>query len=987
MHATHSRKSPRSFTIRCFSGALLVVLLLTRAGTLYAQTPFFADGQTSWRVYLAATSAPAVRYAVEELTNALKQVSGADFPVQQGGEVPASGAIVVGDLTDPLIAGLARELKLEPGEVEQSAVKTIDERLFLAGNQPRGALYAVYGFLNQQLGVRWLWPGESGTFMPPRAQWTLPQLAQTHTPGYPFRGFHLCGDWRDHQAFRRWMARNFVNVHRHAAPVAEQRLGFHSMYSSHNAHLRADRYFADHPDYFAEIDGKRYPSSICMSHPEVLAEVARNLLDYLRRQPQIEILSIFPSDNQDYCRCADCAKMDLSTAWFTFYNRLTDRLKAEYPRLKFATIAYQGYREVPAVPVRNTLFVEYATYGRCNAHPFSDTNCTRNAHVLQAFDAWEKTGVPVGNYGYEFDVFRRNACFTPFFTMIEDAIREGHRRGQAALITEVVLSPRTGPVTSVLAVQNRLPTYLYAQLMWDPSRAADELLADWCRTAYGDAAAPMLDYFRAMGESWTDMDRHPGILGDAMSVADAFVTEALQTRVERAFDQAAAALVAQAPSAWRDRAQEAVAREQILYKQWRDLADQKRGGVPLVNAPRLDTATNLTDAVCQPVRLSAGDPATAADVRVAWSRDALLIRWRCGEPQPGELRAQAAARDQGVLDDDAVEAEVTVGLSGESACFAVNSRGVQADVRRSTVGVMEPQWNPDWAARVAVGDGHWDVVMEIPFTALGAVPNPGDSWQFSLRRTFGGRAGRAPARYPQSMPAILYFNPSATTGHQVLYWSGAPAREQSQDAARRQQFMQAGWEMHVCSTQATLLAAHPLAEAFWFRHPHGPVKVPEGYWRRHLVPAVSNGAVAVFVSYWGMPLDRYFDDPSFKVAVTSITGLPLSGRRTTWLAPGAWGRQPFDVARSLAHGYSPCYGFIPADTNAWTILAVGNNGGGRPPYPYLLARRYGKGLVVVGGDAIPARVPELLDNLVHWNRRLRAALPDGELRLDPAAIK
>ena len=960
--------------------ALLAALLLATPTVLRAQTPFFDGGRTAWRLCLAQTNEPAILHAATELTNALKRISGADFPVQCGGEVPARDAIVIGDLDHPLVRQQAQVLGLATGGVEQVAVRTLGGRLFLAGNQPRGALYAVYAFLNRQLGVRWLWPGESGEFMPERRAWSLPDLGYTHTPGYAYRGFHLCGDWRDHEAFRIWMGRNFVNIHRHSAPVSEKRLGFHSLWSSHNAHLPAAKYFAEHPEYFAEINGTRYPSSICMSHPEVLALVADNLRNYLKRQPQLEILSLFPSDNQDYCRCAACAKMDVSTAWFTFYNRLTDLLKADFPRLKFTTIAYQGYREVPAVPVRNTLFVEYATYGRCNAHPFSDTNCTRNAHVLAAFDAWEKTGVPVGNYGYEYDVFTRNARFTPFFAMIEDAIREGHRRRQAALITEVGLSPRTGPVTAVHTVQNRLPIYLYAQLMWDPARDADDLLADWCQTAYGDAAAPLLDYFRAMGDAWTALPRHPGILGDAISVADVFITPALRKRVHGAFAAAEAALARQAPSAARDRAREAFARERLLYKQWQDLADQKEG-VPLVNAPRLAAATNFTDAVCRPVRLETGDE-TATEVRAAWTEEALLLRWHCAEPQPGQLRAVALGRDEGVTDDDAVEVELSAGTSGETCCFAVNSQGVQADTRRSTVGVMEPRWNPTWLSGVTIGADYWEARMKIPFAALGEAPEPETSWQIRLRRTSGGREGRRATVYPGETPAMLFFNRTFATGRPLLYWSGAPDREQGGDALRRQNFMRAGWDLHLCSTQETLLAAHAIADAFWFRHPSGPARVPDDYWSRHLLPAVSNGAVAAFVSYWNIPLDRYFNDPSFKVSVTSITGLPLSGRRTTSVAPGDWGLNPFNVTRSLSRGYSPCYGHIPADTNAWTVLAIGNNGGGQAPYPYLLARRYGRGLVVVGGDAMPVGVAELLDNLLLWNRRMRETLADGELKLD-----
>jgi len=209
--------------------------------------------------------------------------------------------------------------------------------------------------------------------------------------------------------------------------------------------------------------------------------------------------------------------------------------------------------------------------------------------------------------------------------MIEDAIREGRRRKQVALITEVSLSPRTGPITSVHTVQNRLPIYLYAQLMWDPERSADELLADWCNTAYCDAAAPMLEYLRAMGHAWTAMDHHPGILGDAMSVSDSFITTHLQAKAQSAFSAAAAALSKQQPLTMRDRAMEAVERERLLYKQWQDLADLKRGA-PLLNAPLLPGPADFTDSVCKPVCLITDNEKNETLARVAWTSNSLLLR-------------------------------------------------------------------------------------------------------------------------------------------------------------------------------------------------------------------------------------------------------------------------------------------------------------------------------------------------------------------------
>ena len=304
----------------------------------------------------------------------------------------------------------------------------MDGRLYLAGNQPRGALYAVYCFLQHELGVRWLWPGPDGEFMPAKKSWSLPELKFNHKPAFAYRGFHLCGDWRNVDLFREWMGRNFINIHRHAASPQDKRRGFYSMWSSHNVVL-PEALFDQHPEYFAEIDGKRYKNNICFSHPEVDRIVAAETAGYLRKRPFLDILSVFPSDNQDYCRCAQCAKMDVSTAWFEFYNRLTDALKKEFPDLKFATIAYQGYRDVPKCRIRNSEFIEYASYSRCNIHPYGQAGCQHNDDTMRAMLAWQATGLPIGNYAYEYDIYSKNCRFVPFLSVIDDAVKTSKTTG------------------------------------------------------------------------------------------------------------------------------------------------------------------------------------------------------------------------------------------------------------------------------------------------------------------------------------------------------------------------------------------------------------------------------------------------------------------------------------------------------------------------------------------------------------------------------
>src|SRR4051794_27947554 len=93
------------------------------------------------------------------------------------------------------------------------------------------------GLSGKGVGVRWLWPGSDGEFMPTKKSWALPELRFNHQPVFTYRGFHMVGDLRDKKLFTEWMARNFINIHRWAATPQEKRRGLYSLASSHNVVL------------------------------------------------------------------------------------------------------------------------------------------------------------------------------------------------------------------------------------------------------------------------------------------------------------------------------------------------------------------------------------------------------------------------------------------------------------------------------------------------------------------------------------------------------------------------------------------------------------------------------------------------------------------------------------------------------------------------------------------------------------------------------
>ncbi len=700
--------------------------------------------------------------------------------------------------------------------------------------------------------------------------------------------------------------------------------------------------------------------------------VADRLAEHVRKRPELDILSIFPKDTTTYCRCDKCARLAPSTAWYEFYNRLTDALKQEFPGLRFGTIAYFEYRAVPQCQIRNTEFVEYCSYSRCNVHPYGQPGCKRNEETMRDMLAWQATGLPIGNYAYEFDVFRRNHRFTPFLSMIDDAIKMGRKLGHVTMIPEVLLIARKHVAAEeyIFNVQQRLPIYLYARLLWDPDQDMTDNLRDWCRTVFGEAADPMLDYYLSMDRAWSAMPNHLTILGDALNIAPHLLSDTLRQEAAAAFAAAEQRLPTLPAGAARERAAAAIVRERVLFRQWQELAQASDVTAPRLSLPLLAQAEDFAQTASRQQQVG------VAQVRLAWTREALLVRWVSPYPAGGAREGEAVDRDADAGGDESVELILSSGLTGETWHFAVNPRGTRQDWRDTNTGVRDDRWAPAWQAKTALATDRWQAEMTIPFAALGQAPNPNESWQVKFVRHHGGRTDVAPAAFPAEGMALLLFSAAARTDRALLWWSGAPERESKFDARLTQEFTQAGWQMNLVSTPEGLSALDGTCDVYWFKHPNGPNKPPAEFWDQHLVAAVRNGALAVFDSYWDMPVDQYFQDPSMKVKTVGIGKLPLAARRAKFVAPGEWSSTPHALERALKNGITPAYVLVPEDAATWTILASAprNETVSRP---YLMVRPFGKGLIVICSGPI-ARVSNtaLLDNLLLYHEKLITADPD-----------
>lgn len=161
---------------------LALALMLARLPA-QAKVMIAADGIARCLIVTQPGATPAERYAAEELAATLRQITGATFVTRElADNVPAS-AIVVG--AGPLTPLLFPEANLAAFGGEEYLMRTQGGRLLLAGGRPRGTLYAVYRFLQDQLGVRYYAPWF--THYPNRSRLTLGTLNVRGKPAFEYR--------------------------------------------------------------------------------------------------------------------------------------------------------------------------------------------------------------------------------------------------------------------------------------------------------------------------------------------------------------------------------------------------------------------------------------------------------------------------------------------------------------------------------------------------------------------------------------------------------------------------------------------------------------------------------------------------------------------------------------------------------------------------------------------------------------------------------
>lgn len=314
------------------------------------------DGRPGATIVIAAKASELQARPARDLQRVLRKATGATLPLRTDADRLSGNLVLVGEsaLTRKLglpaepLTGDAFVLRTLPGRLVllgNDALMTGEADAFVPGRCKAGTSNAVYAFLHDVCGVRWFLPGTLGEVIPARRDLAVGKLDHREQPARRYVLGSLTGGETG-----TWGRRNLLG-----SALFIKHLGGHLWYTL----IPEKQYFADHPDWFALLDGKRTGEGnhLCVTNPEMFAEALGNLKAIFAEG--YEWVQLGQSDGWRRCRCEACEAQDeyRSDGWWVpgvpadrinlFHAALAEQVRQAYPGRKLLVIAYGPTGEVP----------------------------------------------------------------------------------------------------------------------------------------------------------------------------------------------------------------------------------------------------------------------------------------------------------------------------------------------------------------------------------------------------------------------------------------------------------------------------------------------------------------------------------------------------------------------------------------------------------------------------------------------------------------
>ena len=474
---------------------------------------------TRYRIVLPSAPSDMEKKAADVLQHYLLQISGAAFPVIAADQDTSRYEILLGqnDRLDELGIKIDFNTLAEDG----FAIQTDSLRLIIAGGNDKGTLYGVYSFLEKYLDCRMYSPDVK--VIPKRARIALTRIDDLQIPVIKFRDTHYRVTWDA----------EYTDWHKLDHDEHGNRTDWGMWVHTFNALVPPEIYYEEHPEYFAMVKGKRIPTQLCLTNPDVLKITIQSLRKMIAQDPAAKYWSVSQNDNRDFCTCEKCKAIDdregsPSGSIVSFVNQVAD----QFPDKMISTLAYEYGRRAPKslIPRDNVNIM------LCSIEINRDKPITADptsADFARDVQEWGKIAKDIIVWDY---VIQFNHLVSPFpnLHVLQPNIQFFAENGVSAMFEQ-----GNREVGGEFA---ELRAYLISKLLWNPNENVDTLMNDFLHGYYGAAGTFIREYIDEMHNALRQSAQPLRIFGSPMEAETSYLTPELIAAYEGHFDKAEAAV-------------------------------------------------------------------------------------------------------------------------------------------------------------------------------------------------------------------------------------------------------------------------------------------------------------------------------------------------------------------------------------------------------------------------------------------------------------
>lgn len=523
-------------------------LLLLLSHTTKAQSILLTqDGKSPYTIIVPQKPTLIDIQAAKVFQDYINRISGATLPIVSDQQKQSAHEVWIGKVNRKE----AQNINYEDLGADGLFIKTIGQYLWITGGGKKGVLNAVYTFLEDHLNCRKY--TSAITYIPQQKSIRLNTINDKQLPAFTFRETFY-NDVYDPE-FMDW----------HKLHSFEGRGGDKSQWGywvhTFQSLLNPGEYSKTHPEYFSFYNGQRHPglipnwdntgfqpeAQLCLTNPDVLEIVCRNLKTAIDKKPEALYWSVSQNDNVNYCRCEKCAALDKQYAAFTPEQKMYSTHGGEkYPALGMGSLLSFVNKVAERFPdkIISTLAYQYTRVPPSGIVPRNNVNI-----MLCSIESSRNETLEVGDTSFASDLkgwgkitnnilvwdytIRFSNLLAPFPNLrILQPNMQFFRKNNVSALFEQGNIQSGGEMAPLRA-------YLITKMLWNPDIDIQKTQDEFLKIYYGSAAEYVKQYIKLLHDNnQSGKGIKLSIFGSPSEDKETILSASLITQYNKIFDEA-----------------------------------------------------------------------------------------------------------------------------------------------------------------------------------------------------------------------------------------------------------------------------------------------------------------------------------------------------------------------------------------------------------------------------------------------------------------